>query len=124
MQKNPRGKTTREQLSFSTNVWAVIRRLIETIPCASCREHAFQEYATASKLILTKQHGLREWICQFHNRVNIRLGRPTWNENGTLAWVSAVHLLETFDDYMKAIQYADNSPIRQKLREDIAKLIV
>jgi hypothetical protein len=123
IQKHPGTMTPREQLSISTNIWNVIRRLMETIPCLSCREHSIYEHSISSKLILTQPQGLRSWINEFHNKVNIRLGRKEWHENSVLAWVSTVKLLETFEDYMKAIQYPDNSTIKSKLREDIQKFI-
>jgi hypothetical protein len=121
IQRHPGTMNAREQLGISTNLWGLIRRLIETIPCATCREHAFYEHANASKLVLTQSQGLRHWVNGFHNKVNVRLGRSEWSINPTLAWVSAVNILSTFDDYMKAIQYPENSTIKAKLREDIMK---
>jgi hypothetical protein len=121
IQRNPGTMTAREQLAISTTIWSVIRRLIETIPCASCREHAFYEHATASKLVLSEKLGLRHWIEGFHNRVNVRLGRKEWRETATLAWVSAVDLTVTFEDYMKAIHFPDNSMIWLKLREELSR---
>jgi hypothetical protein len=52
---------------------------LETIvPCSECRQH-IEEYRKTNGLVNTLE-GVEKWTIDFHNAVNVRLGKPVYTE--------------------------------------------
>ena len=53
----------------------LITNLIENIPCEDCKVHA-KKYIKTHKIKVTNKQELSKYLCNFHNNVNERLGKP------------------------------------------------
>lgn len=55
------------------------------LPCPGCSIHAV-EYITSNPPNVKSREGLKKWMCDFHNSVNVRLGKRslTYEESDTL----------------------------------------
>lgn len=51
---------------------------IQALPCPICVNHAMG-YVAANPIDLSSQAGLRKWLCDFHNAVNSRVGKPLFD---------------------------------------------
>ena len=52
--------------------------LTRMYPCGECARH-FRELVAASPPSLASRHDFSLWMCEAHNTVNRRLGKPTFN---------------------------------------------
>jgi FAD-linked sulfhydryl oxidase len=50
-----------------------LRALSHLYPCAECRTH-IGDYLLDNNVTMSKQ-----WMCDFHNEVNVRLGKPKFD---------------------------------------------
>jgi FAD-linked sulfhydryl oxidase len=51
-----------------------IINFIENLPCNICKNHA-EQYIEHNPLTLNSSQELQEWVWEFHNAVNFRLGK-------------------------------------------------
>jgi FAD-linked sulfhydryl oxidase len=51
---------------------------IAALPCQDCVNHA-TAYVLANPIPLETQAGVRAWLCDLHNKVNARLGKPIFD---------------------------------------------
>lgn len=65
-------KPTRTQ---QTKIKELITGLIENIPCDECKVHA-KKYIKIHKIKAKNKQELSKYLCNFHNNVNERLGKP------------------------------------------------
>ena len=52
--------------------------LTRMYPCAECAKH-FKQLVQDSPPAVGSRRGLQLWMCEAHNTVNRRLGKPTFN---------------------------------------------
>ena len=49
-------------------------------PCRNCGEH-LQAYLEVTPIPLQSKHSISQWLCAFHNEVNVMLGKETFDCN-------------------------------------------
>ena len=57
---------------YSPAFMNLIKILSVLYPCAECRDH-ISNYISNRRIEMTEK-----WVCQFHNSVNVRLGKPVY----------------------------------------------
>ncbi|KAL4445310.1 hypothetical protein ABPG77_011135 [Micractinium sp. CCAP 211/92] len=66
---------TRQQQKDAKNLVDILTRMY---PCGECARH-FRELVRQSPPAVGSRHDLSMWMCEAHNTVNRRLGKPTFN---------------------------------------------
>ncbi|KAG2495687.1 hypothetical protein HYH03_006287 [Edaphochlamys debaryana] len=68
-------KPSRQQQKDARTLVDVLTRIY---PCGDCARH-FAELVKREPPVVTSGPEFRRWLCSVHNRVNSRLGKPTFN---------------------------------------------
>lgn len=68
-------KPTRQQRRDARNLIDILTRMY---PCGECARH-FRELVAASPPSVASRRDFSLWMCEAHNTVNRRLGKPTFN---------------------------------------------
>ena len=100
---------------------------IASFPCLKCREHA-KEYVRKNPLIdvvnSKKEISLFEWTVNFHNAVNIRIGKDTYSLEDAMAMWSGDNSFcmddcDQLDEKKELEEKRRKEEMRKELRKEI-----
>ena len=89
------------------HIWGIIGKLIETVPCPSCKYHASSEYKHTTIPDLsdkTNSNFFELWAFNFHNKVNQRIRHPYYSYTTLQNAIYDTDLYQLVDEYYESIK--------------------
>ena len=77
------------------NILYYFRQICQILPCPDCKMHATATNNNANTHLINSNHKLKEYLWQFHNRVNKRLNKKffSFDEHNNLYNTVKIHML-------------------------------
>lgn len=125
--KSLRAKKRNEKAEVSRNIVLDIA----SFPCLKCRDHA-KEYVRKHPLIdvvdSKKEISLFEWTVNFHNAVNLRIGKDTYSLEDAMAMWSGDNSFcmddcDQLDDKRELEEKRRKEELKQEIRKEIEEEI-
>jgi len=92
---------------IGNNIWNMVGKLIETIPCPSCKYHATNEFKHTVLVDFNNKSNINFfelWAFNFHNKVNTRIRRPIYSHTDLQNIKYDYDLYKLVDDYYDSIK--------------------
>lgn len=108
-------------------IWKQTVNLLRTIPCPGCRKHAVAEYMNTRYTDPTdeKCDWYERWAFEFHNKVNVRLRKPTVAWEFAKKMASGVKPEEKLEQYIQSIngwKSLDTTKMKDMILVEIQKI--
>lgn len=79
--------------NLRAEILRIVSLVVHNLPCPDCAAHAREYWRSGeSGKMLDRRDRLRRFLCDFHNSVNARLGRPMMDPQALAAHYAAVPL--------------------------------
>lgn len=79
--------------NLRAEILRIVSLVVHNLPCPDCAAHAREFWRRGeSGRMLDRRDRLRRFLCDFHNDVNLRLGRPMMDPQALAAYYAAVPL--------------------------------
>ena len=86
----------------------LIKGICRNLPCPDCSQHATHLVNTANLDRINNKNELKSFLLEFHNRVNRKLGKPTWNigqVNEKYKNSQVLNIISSFINIWKSVPY-------------------
>lgn len=88
------------------NLFNILNIVCDNLPCPECSEHAISEIRKINIQNVTSKDLYKDLLLEFHNRVNIRLKKPTFSREQLDEKYKTINLKAVMNNFNIAYNYS------------------